>query len=203
MTHLVPIDNPPAPANVTISRLGPRVESRMRRPARIESRDQQPETTFEGDLVALLPFLRRYANELTRDREQAMDLVQDTCEKALRFRHLFQEGTSMRAWVQTIMRHHFFDMGRRRDAMAGGRSVPLEELSEWAYSAARAEQICFTKEVLRLAVEGLSEEQASVFWPTLAGGTREECVALHGVPKGAVGIRLHRARSYLRRACAA
>jgi len=109
----------------------------------------------------------------------------------------------MRAWVQTIMRHHFFDMGRRRDAMAGGRSVPLEELSEWAYSAARAEQICFTKEVLRLAVEGLSEEQASVFWPTLAGGTREECVALHGVPKGAVGIRLHRARSYLRRACAA
>lgn len=132
-----------------------------------------------------------------------MDLVQDTCEKALRFRHLFQEGTSMRAWVQTIMRHHFFDMGRRRDAMAGGRSVPLEELSEWAYSAARAEQICFTKEVLRLAVEGLSEEQASVFWPTLAGGTREECVALHGVPKGAVGIRLHRARSYLRRACAA
>jgi RNA polymerase sigma-70 factor (ECF subfamily) len=175
----------------------------MRRPARIESRDRQPETTFEGDLVALLPLLRRYANELTRDREQAMDLVQDTCEKALRFRHLFREGTSMRAWVQTIMRHHFFDMGSRRDAMAGGRSVALEELSEWAYSAARAEQICFTKEVLRLAVEGLSEEQASVFWPALAGDTREECVALRGVPQGTVGTRLHRARSFLRRACAA
>jgi RNA polymerase sigma-70 factor (ECF subfamily) len=203
MTHLVLVDNRPAPLNVTASRLGPRVESRMLWPALVERRDRQPETTFEGELVALLPFLRRYANKLTRDWEQAMDLVQDACEKALRFRHLFQEGTSMRAWVQTIMRHHFFDMGSRRDTMAGGRSVPLEELSDWAYSAARAEQICFAKEVLQLAADGLSKEQASVFWPTLAGDTREECVALRGVPKGTVGTRLHRARSYLRRACAA
>ena len=87
--------------------------------------------------------------------------------------------------------------------MAGGRAVPLEEWSEWAYSAARAEQICFTKEVLQLAAEGLSEKQASVFWPTVEGASREECVALGGVPKGAVGIRLHRARSFLRRACVA
>jgi RNA polymerase sigma-70 factor (ECF subfamily) len=150
----------------------------MLRTALIEGRDRRRETIFEADLVAQLPFLRRYANKLTRDREQAMDLVQDTCEKALRFRHLFQEGTSMRAWVQTIMRHHFFDMRSRRDALAGGRSVPLEELSESAYSAARAEQICFTKEVL-------------------------QCVALRGVSEGAVGTRLHRARSFLRRACAA
>jgi RNA polymerase sigma-70 factor (ECF subfamily) len=193
MTHLVLDDNRTTPFNVTASV----------RTALIEGRDRRRETIFEADLVAQLPFLRRYANRLTRDREQAMDLVQDTCEKALRFRHLFHEGTSMRAWVQTIMRHHFFDMGSRRDALAAGRSVPLEELSEWAYSAAQAEQICFTKEVLQLAVEGLSQEQASVFWPTLGGATREECVALRGVPEGAVGTRLHRARSFLRRACAA
>lgn len=120
-------------ASVRASRLRPRVESRMLRPALIEDRDRRPGTTFEADLVAQLPILRRYANKLTRDREQAMDLVQDTCEKALRFRHLFQEGTSLCAWVQTIMRHHFFDMAKRKgDAMAGGRCVPLEELSEWA-----------------------------------------------------------------------
>jgi RNA polymerase sigma-70 factor (ECF subfamily) len=151
----------------------------------------------------LLPFLRRYANKLTYDREQAKDLVQDTCEKALRFRHLFQQGTSMRAWLQTIMRHHFFDMGSSRDAMAGGRSIPREEWSEWPYNAARAEQICFTKEVLQLAAEGLSKEQAGVFWPTLEGATRKECIALHPAPKGTVGARLHRARPFLRRACAA
>jgi hypothetical protein len=66
--------------------------------------------------------------------------------------------------------------------------MPLEELPEWAYSAARADQICFAKEALRLAVERLSEEQADVFWPTLGGATREECAVLSGVPKGRWGL---------------
>jgi len=161
------------------------------------------ETTFEAELVALLPVLYRYAHRLTRDREQAMDLVQDTCEKALRFRHRFQPGTSMHAWTRAIMRHRFFDVIKRRgDAMARGRCVPIEELSEQIYSAARAEQIRFTKEALQLAVTRLSREQASAFWPTLVGATREECAALNGVPLGSVGTRLNRARSFMRRACA-
>ena len=172
-------------------------------PAPLTHQEIQQETSFDADLVAQLPVLRRYAHKLTRDREEAMDLLQDTCERALRFRHLFREGASLRAWVLTIMRHHFLDTFKRKDAMVSGHRVPLEELSEWAQSDARAEQICFVKEALGLAVEGLSEEQASVFWPTLEGASREECVALRGVPKGAAGIRLHRARSFLRRACAA
>jgi hypothetical protein len=79
MTHLVLDDNRMTPVNVTTS-----VPTSL-----IESRHWRPETTVEADLVAQLPFLRRYANKLTRDREQAMDLVQDTCERALSFRHLF------------------------------------------------------------------------------------------------------------------
>ena len=43
-------------------------------------------------------------------------------------------------------------------------------------------QICFVNEALGLAVEGLSEEQASVFWPILAGTTLEECGVVHGIP---------------------
>jgi RNA polymerase sigma-70 factor (ECF subfamily) len=174
----------------------------MLRSAPTEGPNRQ-EVTFEPELVALLPFLQRCAHKLTRDRDQAMDLVQDTCEKALRFRHHFREGTSTHAWVQAIIRHHYFDMvEKREDAMADGRCVPLEELSEQIYSAARAEQICFAKEALQLAVRGLSQEQASAFWPTLSGATREECAALRGVPQGVVGTRLHRARSFMRRACA-
>jgi DNA-directed RNA polymerase specialized sigma24 family protein len=78
--------------------------------------------------------------------------VQDTCERALRFRHLFREGTSLRGWVLTIMRHRFLDTAKKtKDAMVSGKRVPLEELSEAAYSDARAEQICFVKEALGLA----------------------------------------------------
>jgi DNA-directed RNA polymerase specialized sigma24 family protein len=57
--------------------------------------------------VAQLPVLRRYAHKLTRNREQALDLVQDTCERALRFRRLFRDGTCLRAWVL------FLDMAKR------------------------------------------------------------------------------------------
>jgi DNA-directed RNA polymerase specialized sigma24 family protein len=102
------------------------------------------------------------------------------------------------------MCHHFFDMAKRtKDVMVSGKGVPLEELSEWAHSDAQAEQICFVKEALGLAGEGLSEEQAGAFWPTFAGATLKECAALDGVPKRTMATRLHRARSFMRDACAA
>ena len=183
-----------------------RLQSRRRvrplAPAPLAHQEIQQENPFDADLVSQLPVLRRYAHKLTRDREEAMDLVQDTCERALRFRHLFREGTSLRAWVLTIMRHHFLDTLKRKDAMVGGHRVPLEESSEWMQSDARAEQICFVEEALGLAAEGLSEEQASVFWPILAGATLDEWAVRHGIPRGTAATRLHRARSFIRRACA-
>jgi len=188
----------------TASRLQPGFRCGPLQPASTARQAMQPGTTFDDDLVAQLPVLRRYAQKLTRDREEeAMDLVQDTCERALRFRHLFREGTNLRAWVLTIMRHHFLDAIERRDAIVSGHRVPLEGLSEWAQSDARAEDIRYVKEVLELAGEGLSHGQASVFWPMLAGASREECAALGGVSNQTVANRLHRARSFMRRACAA
>jgi RNA polymerase sigma-70 factor (ECF subfamily) len=157
--------------------------------------------SFDTDLLAQIPFLRCYAHKLTHDREQAMDLVQDACEKALRFRHLFREGTGLRAWVLTIMHNCFLDAAKKRDAMVSGQRGSLEG-SEGACSAARAEQICFVKEALRLAAERLSKEQANVFWPTLDGASQEECAVLCEITKGAARTRLHRARSFIR-ACAA
>ena len=192
-----------ARVTVTASRLEIRLRSGPLAPAPIARPEMHRGTAFDADLLAQLPVLRRYAHKLTRDREEAMDLVQDTCERALRFRHLFREGTSRRAWLLTIMRHHFLDTLKRKDAMVSGHRVPLEELSQWTQSDARAEQIRFVKEALGLAVEGLSEEQASVFWPILAGTTLEECGVRRGIPRQTAATRLYRARSFMRRACAA
>lgn len=157
---------------------------------------------FEDDLVAQLEVIRRYAHKLTCDHDEAKDLVQETCERALRFRHLFHEGTNLRAWLLTIMHHQFLDRAKqRRDAMA---SPVLDELSEGiAHSAPRAEQICFVKEVMGIAKESLSEEEASIFWPTLGGASQAEYMAIRRIPRGTVACRLHRARSFMRRACAA
>ena len=47
------------------------------RPESIAQREMPRWTTFEADLVALLPVLRGYARKLTHDRERALDLVQE------------------------------------------------------------------------------------------------------------------------------
>src|SRR5260370_17286823 len=136
---------------ITYSQLEPRLRSRPLQPAAMARQETRRGTVFEADLVAQLPVLRRYAGKLTHDREDALDLVQDTCERALRFRHLFREGTNLRAWVLTIMRHHFLDQAKRRtDAMVSSRNVSIEELSELARTDPRPDQIPFLQECLGL-----------------------------------------------------
>ena len=50
-----------------------------------------------------IPRLRRYARALTRNRERADDLVQDTLARALIKEQFWQPGTNLRAWLFTIM----------------------------------------------------------------------------------------------------
>jgi RNA polymerase sigma-70 factor (ECF subfamily) len=159
--------------------------------------------TFEVELVSLLGFLQVYARRLTHNREEASDLVQDTCEKALRFRHLFERGTSVRAWVLTIMRHQFLDTARGK-ARAKKTSAQCATLGEWtdrACAAPRAEQILLVREALQLAAKRLSAEQIGIFWSSLGGSSQDDCAALLRVPRGTVATRLHRARVVMRRAC--
>jgi RNA polymerase sigma-70 factor, ECF subfamily len=50
-----------------------------------------------------IPRLRRYARALTRNRERADDLVQDTLSRALVKEQFWQPGTNLGAWLFTIM----------------------------------------------------------------------------------------------------
>lgn len=59
------------------------------------------------DVVALIPSLRGYARGLTRNVDDADDLVQETMVKAIANAGKFQAGTNLRAWLFTIMRNTF------------------------------------------------------------------------------------------------
>ena len=54
-------------------------------------------------------FLRPAAITLTRDAEDAKDLVQETLLKALANREKFKPGTNLKAWLYTIMRNTFIN----------------------------------------------------------------------------------------------
>src|ERR1700730_14917603 len=67
-----------------------------------------------------IPRLRRYPRALTRNRDRADDLVQDTLSRALEKEHLWQTGTNLGAWLFTIMHNQNVNNVRRdvREAAA-------------------------------------------------------------------------------------
>ncbi|MEO1324694.1 MAG: sigma-70 family RNA polymerase sigma factor, partial [Pseudomonadota bacterium] len=65
------------------------------------------------DIVDHLSDLRGYAMSLTRDRDRADDLVQDTVVKAWANISKFETGTNLRAWLFTILRNTHYSNARK------------------------------------------------------------------------------------------
>lgn len=68
---------------------------------------------FERDLVALMPALKAYSRGLCGRTGMGDDIAQDALAKAWSARDSFEPGTSLKAWLFTIMRHEFFSHTRR------------------------------------------------------------------------------------------
>lgn len=51
--------------------------------------------------------LKPFAMRLTRDSDDAADLLQDTVVKAIVHREKFADGTNLKAWMYTIMKNTF------------------------------------------------------------------------------------------------
>lgn len=74
---------------------------------------EECEQRFRDELIAVRPRLRSYARSLTRNSDEAEDLLQEALLKAWAARSSFAQGTNMGAWMRTILRNHFFSQRRR------------------------------------------------------------------------------------------
>lgn len=54
-----------------------------------------------------------FALRLTRSRQDAEDLMQETKIKAYKYRNKFTEGTNFKGWISTIMRNTFINQYRK------------------------------------------------------------------------------------------
>lgn len=69
---------------------------------------------FNQILLKNTEFLKPFAITLTRDQEQAKDLMQETIYRALAYKDKYNVGTNIKAWLYTIMRNIFINNYRRR-----------------------------------------------------------------------------------------
>lgn len=72
------------------------------------------EEYFNQKFFPYLSPLYNYAFYLTKDDDDAKDLVQDTFIKAFRFMDNFQEGTNEKAWLYKIMKNGFINDYRKK-----------------------------------------------------------------------------------------
>lgn len=66
------------------------------------------QSTFEQQLVELLPIMRAFARSLTGNATAADDLIQETMVKAWEKQAQYADGTNLKAWLFTILRNNFY-----------------------------------------------------------------------------------------------
>lgn len=68
---------------------------------------------FNHQLIEQKQTLEYFALHLTRNDEDAKDLLQDTLVKAITYKDKFVERTNLKAWLYTIMKNTFINNYRR------------------------------------------------------------------------------------------
>ncbi|MDR1115442.1 MAG: RNA polymerase sigma factor [Tannerella sp.] len=69
---------------------------------------------FNDQLVGLEQKLNSFALKLTSDKDDAMDLLQETFLKAMTCRKQFEETSNLKAWTYTIMKNTFINNYRKK-----------------------------------------------------------------------------------------
>jgi RNA polymerase sigma-70 factor (ECF subfamily) len=134
------------------------------------------------------------ARRLCRDDTRAQDLVQDTYVKALRFRSSFRPGSSMRAWLFSILRNTFLNeikRDRRMDRYTRVEDAPQPAAPETSRDGLSDELVA--------ALSALPEKQRmAVLLADVEEWSYEEIGRSLHCPKNTVGTLLLRARRTLR-----
>lgn len=150
------------------------------------------------ELGRTLPALQRYARSLTRNSDDAEDLVQETCLRALDRAAQWDPTLSFDGWVFRVMRNIRISDCRRSSVRLGAGEDPAEEVLIAPHDPEAQAQAL----TVRRAMAQLPAELREVLELTaLEGLSYAETAERLGIPGGTVMSRLHRARAVLKKAC--
>ncbi|MDH6313290.1 RNA polymerase sigma factor (sigma-70 family) [Parabacteroides sp. PFB2-10] len=156
---------------------------------------------FQTRLLSLQDNLFSFALSLTANKEDALDLVQDTTLKVLDNRERFVDNTNFKGWVMTVMRNIFINNYNRvvRTNTIIDASADLYNVDTITHSGFDTpEGSCDINEINR-AIERLNEEMKTPFALYVSGYKYEEIADLLDIPMGTVKSRIFAARQRLQK----
>lgn len=162
---------------------------------------------FKDAALPHLDALYNMAYRLTRNAEDAEDLIQETFFKAYKYYDKFEEGTNLKAWLFRIMKNSFINGYRKRQSQPPESAFSeIEELFE-AQLSDEAGQIKNPEEELlesvldediQKALGALRDDYRMVILLVdLEGFSYKEAAEILEVPVGTVMSRLYRGRRML------
>ena len=155
---------------------------------------------FDQMLLNNTEFLKPFAITLTRDQEQAKDLMQETLYRALANKEKCNVGTNVKAWLYTIMRNIFINNYRRRSKQQTiFDSTPDDFLLNLSQGAVANDEVAtLTMKEVQEAIDQLPEIFKTPFLLYFDGFKYNEIADMLTEPLGTIKSRIHFARKLLK-----
>jgi RNA polymerase sigma factor (sigma-70 family) len=155
---------------------------------------------FNSNIMTISKALKPFAMRLTRDLDDAKDLLQDTLIKAFTNREKFSEGTNLKAWMYTIMKNTFITnyqkMVKRNTFI--DTTENLHYLNSSKYTTVNGAVSQFALDDINKALSILHEDYRAPFVMYYRGFKYFEIADKLEIPLGTVKNRIHIARKELK-----
>lgn len=155
---------------------------------------------FDLQFKSLHQKLQRFAYQLTNDREDTTDLIQETALRAMKNLDKFVDNTNFKAWMMTIMRNIFINDYRKkvkRNQILDNteNQILLESMGPLTYNSGES-SVLFQE--LTLMIDDLSEDLKVPFLMHYDGFKYQEIADELNLPLGTVKSRIFFARKALK-----
>ncbi len=160
---------------------------------------------FTEDLVQMQDQLFYYALQLTEDRDNAQDLVQETSYKALKNRGKLHNHDHIRAWLYTILRNthiNYLRSSHYRQLVHDTDEISQLGPPENGENESNPENILAKKELHEILKKLPSSYEKPIFL-FLTGHSYKEIAKQMNIPIGTVKSRIHLGKKRIRKLYAA